>query len=65
MSGNYFKAVLQAVLLLGVETWVLIPRIERALEISQHGAALRITGRQSWRRGDGHWTYPPLKEAMR
>ena len=59
--GNFFKAVVQTVLLFGEETWVLNPRIERALERFQHGAALRITGIQPWRRRDGQWTYPPLK----
>ena len=65
VSGNFFKAVVQEVLLFGAETWVLTPRIERALESFQHGAARRITGRHPRRRGDGHWTYPPLNEAMR
>ena len=32
VSGNFFKAVMQAVLLFGEETWVLTPRIERALD---------------------------------
>ena len=64
VSGNFFKAVVQAVLLFGAETWVLSPRIERVLEIFLHGAARRITGRQPRRGGDGQWTYPPLKEAM-
>ena len=65
VSRNFFKAVVQAVLLFRAETWVLIPRIERDLESFQHGDARRITGRQPWRRGGGQWTYPPLKEAMR
>ena len=39
VSGNFFKAVVQAVLLFGVETWVLTLRIERALESFQNGAA--------------------------
>ena len=65
MSGNFFKAVVQEVLLFGSETWVFTPRIERALESFQNGASRRITGRQPWRRGYGQWTYPPLKEAMR
>ena len=30
--GNFFKAVVQAVVLFGAETWVINPRIERALE---------------------------------
>ena len=31
MLGNFFKVVVQHVLLFGAETWVLTPRIERAL----------------------------------
>ena len=51
MSGNFFKAVVQAVLLFGAETWVLTPRIERALESFLHGAALRITQKKTAERG--------------
>ena len=29
VSGTFFKAVVQQVLLFGAETWVLTPRIER------------------------------------
>ena len=65
VSGKFFKAVVQVVLLFLAETWVLTPRIECALESFHHGAARRITGRQPRRRGDGQCTYPPLKEAMR
>ena len=64
VSGNFFKAVVQAVLMFGAETWLLTPRMEQALDSFQHGAARRITGRQPRRRGDGRWAYPPLKEAM-
>ena len=52
-------------LLFEAETWVHTPRMERALDSFQHGAALRITGRQPQRGGGGRWTYPHLKEAMR
>ena len=65
VSGNFFKAVVQQVLLVGAETWVLTPRIERALEIFMHGAARRITGRQPRRGWDGKLYYPSLREAMR
>ena len=58
VSGNFFKAVVQAVLLFGVETWVLTPRIERALESFLNGAARRITRRKPHRGGYGQWTYP-------
>ena len=61
MSGNFFKAVVQAVLLFKAETWVMNPRIERALDSFMHGAARRITGNQPRRGGDGKLTYPPLK----
>ena len=65
VSGNFFKAVVKAVLLFGAETWVLTLRMERALDSFQNGAAFRITRIQPWRRGDRRWAYPPLKEAIR
>ena len=51
--GEFFKVVTQTVLLLGVETWVLTPRMERALSSFQHKFAQRLTVRQPRRRGDG------------
>ena len=47
--GEFFKAVVQQVLLFGAKTWVLTLRIERALDSFMHGAAIRITGRQPQR----------------
>ena len=32
VSGNFYKAVSQAVLLFGAETWVLAPHMERSLD---------------------------------
>ena len=61
VSGKFFKAVVQAVILFGAETWVLTSRIERDLESFLNGAARRITGKQPRRGGGGQWTYPPLK----
>ena len=51
LSRFLFKAVVQAVLLFGSETWFLNPRMERSLGIFQHRVARRITGRQPRRRG--------------
>ena len=45
VSGKILKVVVQQVLLFGVETWVVTPRMERALNSFMHGAARRITGR--------------------
>ena len=39
MSGHLFKAVVQAVLLLRAETWVLNPRMERDLSSFRHRVA--------------------------
>ena len=36
VSGHFFKAVSQVVLLFGAETGVLTPRMERALDNFQH-----------------------------
>ena len=65
ISGKFFKAVVQQVLLFGAETWVLTPQIERALDSFMHGAARRITGRQPRRGWDGKWYYPYLAGAMK
>ena len=54
VSGKFFKAVVQSVLLFGAETWLLTPRIERALESFLRGAARRITGKQPRRGGTGN-----------
>ena len=65
MSVNCSKAVVQQVLLFGAETWVLTPRMERALNSFMHGAARQITGRQPRRGWDGKWFYPSLEGAMK
>ena len=62
--GHFNKAVAQAVLLYGAETWVLTPWMKRDLDSFQHRVARRLTWRQTRRRGDGSWEYPPLDEAM-
>ena len=61
--GNFFKAVVQAVILFGSETWVLTPRIERALESFMHGAARRITGNQPRRGGGWEMDISPSERA--
>ena len=51
-------------MLFGAETWVLTPRMERALDSFQHRVARRITGRKTRIQGYGSWEYPPLAEVM-
>ena len=43
ISGNFFKGVVQQVLLFGAETWVVTPKMEWALIAFLHGAARRLT----------------------
>ena len=49
----------------GAETWVVTPKMERALSEFLHGAARRLTGRQAQREKDGDWNYPSLEGAMK
>ena len=49
----FLKAVIQAVLLLGSETWVLNPHVEWSLGSLKHRFAQRITGRHLRRQGGG------------
>ena len=45
MSGLFFKDVVQAVLLFGVETWVITPRMVKALGGFQTQVVRRLTVR--------------------
>ena len=45
VSGMFFKAVVQAVLIFGSATWVLNPHIRRDLGSLKHGVSRGITGR--------------------
>ena len=58
--GTFLKAVTQAVLLFGAETWVQTPRTERDLDSFQRRVARRLIRRQPRIQGDGSWDYPPL-----
>ena len=65
ISGSFFKAVVQQVLLFGAETWVVTPKMEQALSGFLHWAARPLTGRQARRANNGYWYYPSLEGAMR
>jgi hypothetical protein len=63
ISGLFYQAVVQQVLLFGSETWNISPAMLRALESFHHRAARRISGRMA-RLSHGEWVYPPLEEAL-
>ena len=62
VSRKFYISVTQAVLLFGSETWVLMRRMEKALDSFQSRVAQKITGRQPRRRkgGKGGTCYYPL-----
>ena len=54
-TGRFYVAVVRAVLLFGSETWVLTPRLEKALEGFHHWAARRMAGMGPKCQPDGTW----------
>ena len=48
--GVFFKALVQAVLIFGLERWAMTLRMGRSLGSFQHMVARRITGRQTKQR---------------
>ena len=57
VSGFFFKAVVQAVFIFGLETWVVTPRMGRDLGVFQDQVARRLMGRIPRRKPERKWTY--------
>ena len=55
VSGLFYKAVVQAVLIYGLETWVLTPPVVRTLGAFHHRVACQLTGGQPERGADRGW----------
>ena len=55
VSGFFFKAVIQAVLLFGAETWVVTPRMGKALGVFQTQVTRRLMGQLLRRTTDRKW----------
>ena len=64
MTGRFYVAVVQAVLLFGSEMWVLTPQLEKALEGFHHRAERRMAVMGPKRQPDGTWLYPPIGAAL-
>ena len=62
--GVIYKLVAQAVIMFGLETWIINPRIIRILRFFHHQVTRRLKGKQSYRGVDRICRYPPLSEAM-
>jgi hypothetical protein len=65
IAAKFYKAVVQAVLLYGSETWVLLTTALASLEGFHIRAAYRIAVKHKPRRGPGHgWIYPKSKDVL-
>ena len=64
VSGHFFKALVQVVLLFGADTWILTPRMERALSSFQHRFVRPLSGRHPKRHWGYSWGYIPLEAAI-
>ena len=57
-------AVVQVVLFFRYETWVLTPRLDKALEGFHHQKVQRIMGMAPKHQKDGTWVYPLIGSAL-
>ena len=57
-----YREVVQAVLLFGSESWVLLTSMERMVEGTQTGFLRQIIGNHERRRTDGTWVAPAAEE---
>ena len=64
VSGMFYKAVVQSVLLYGSETWVRSQAMDQVLAGFHHRVARRLSGRLPTRYYNGTWYYPPIEEAL-
>ena len=57
-SGHFYITVIQAILLFGLEIWVVTLRIKRLLGGFHHRVARGISGKIPRRWAEGRWEYP-------
>ena len=63
-TGRFYVVVVQAVLLFGSETWVVTPRLEKALAGFHHRAVQWMAGMGPESQLYRTWVYPPIGEAL-
>jgi hypothetical protein len=62
--ASIYRAVVQAVLLYGAESWVLTDTMECALQSFYHRCARYITRQHIRQDQDGNWICPPSKDVL-
>jgi hypothetical protein len=61
---SIYRAVVQAVLPYGAESWVLTKTMEQTLQTFHHRCARYITGQHIRQNPDGTWTCPPSAQVL-
>ena len=64
MTGGFYVAVVQAMILFGLETWVVNPRLEKALVGFHHRAVWKMVGMGTKHQLEVAWVYPPIGAAL-
>ena len=62
--GKFYVAVVQAVILFGLETWVINPCLEKSLKGFHHYAVQWMAVMVLKCQRDGTWLYPPTGAAL-
>ena len=62
--GIIYKVVAQAVLLYGINSWVVMTEMLKVLEGFHHWSARRIAGITGQRTEDGDKEYPPVADVL-
>jgi hypothetical protein len=62
--GYFYKAIVQAVLLYGSETWTLSDRMLKLFRSFHHRVARHLTGRHIRQDDDGVWHCPPTADVL-
>lgn len=65
IASIFYKAVVQAVLLYGSETWVLTKRTLGMLQTFHNRIARQLTGRHIYQAPNGDWIYPNPEATLR
>jgi len=64
VAGYFYKAIIQAVLLYGAETWVISEFLMNQLRSFHSRVARYLTGRHTRQKEDGSWLCPPTEEVL-
>ena len=64
MMGRFYVAVVQAVIIFGSKTWLLIPWLDKSLESFHHCVVRRMAFMGLKRQQDQTWVYTPIGEVL-